>query len=131
MFNLGSIMIGTHHPEILARFYEEVFERNADMEGGGWFGWQVGNSFFSISGHSEVKGEAKEPARMMFNLETYEVEEEFERISKIKGATIVQEPYEMGAGLIATIADPDGNYFQLMTPWEVVEIEEKPTRVIN
>jgi len=34
---------------------------------------------------------------------------------------IVAEPYKMGEdtdGWIATFADPDGNYFQIMTPWE-------------
>jgi predicted enzyme related to lactoylglutathione lyase len=45
------------------------------------------------------------------------VENEFERI-KDTGATVIKEPYEMGGGMIATFADPDGNYFQLMTPWE-------------
>ena len=41
--------------------------------------------------------------------------EEFERI-KAAGATVIREPYEMGGGWIATLADPDGNYFQLVTP---------------
>jgi len=31
---------------------------------------------------------------------------------------VVKEPYEMGKLWIATLADPDGNYFQLMSPWE-------------
>jgi predicted enzyme related to lactoylglutathione lyase len=54
---------------------------------------------------------------MMFNFETKEVKEEFERI-KETGATVVKEPYEMGEGMmIATFSDPDGNYFQLMSPW--------------
>jgi predicted enzyme related to lactoylglutathione lyase len=51
----------------------------------------------------------------MFNFETTEVKEEFERI-KAAGATVIREPYEMGGGWIATLADPDGNYFQLVTP---------------
>jgi predicted enzyme related to lactoylglutathione lyase len=126
MLNLNSVMIGTHQPKVLAAFYEKVFGRPADMEEGGWYGWGVGSSFFSIGEHSEVKGKAKEPQRLMFNFETEEVQEEFDRLKKA-GATVVKEPYEMGEGMIATLADPDGNYFQLMTPWETedVEVEER------
>jgi predicted enzyme related to lactoylglutathione lyase len=88
------------------------------MSEGGWHGWQVGDSFFSVGEHSEMKGSAKDAGRVMFNLETKEVKEEFERIKGF-GAKVVKEPYEMGGGWIATLADPDGNYFQLMTPWDI------------
>jgi predicted enzyme related to lactoylglutathione lyase len=54
----------------------------------------------------------------MFNFETSQVKEEFDRIKSI-GAKVIREPYEMGGGWIATLADPDGNYFQLVTPMEM------------
>jgi predicted enzyme related to lactoylglutathione lyase len=117
MLNLNSIMIGTSQIEALAAFYEKVFQKPADMTEGEWHGWQMGNAFFSVGAHSEVTGEAKEPQRVIFNFETKEVKEEFERIKEL-GARVVKEPYEMGGGLLATFADPDGNYFQLMTPWD-------------
>ncbi len=60
-------------------------------------------------------GEARDPGRIMFNFETSQVREEFERM-KASGAAVIREPYEMGGGWIATLADPDGNYFQLVTP---------------
>jgi predicted lactoylglutathione lyase len=34
------------------------------------------------------------------------------------GAKVIKEPYQMGDAWISTLADPDGNYFQLMTPWD-------------
>jgi predicted enzyme related to lactoylglutathione lyase len=117
MLNFNSVMIGTHDPKALAEFYEKVFGRPADMDDGGWYGWQIDSTNLSIGEHSEVKGQAKEPQRLILNFETTEVKEEFERI-KGTGATVVTEPYEMGGGWIATFADPDGNYFQLVTPWE-------------
>ena len=49
-----------------------------------------------------------------------EIEKDFNRIKDIPGATVVQEPYspgDDGAMKLATLADPDGNYFQLSTPW--------------
>jgi predicted enzyme related to lactoylglutathione lyase len=70
-----------------------------------------------VGEHSEVKGQAAEPQRVILNIETKEVQPEFERI-KGAGTTVVQEPYELQGTWIATFADPDGNYFQLMSPWE-------------
>ena len=113
-------MIGSSQPKVMAQFYERVFDKKPDMAEEDWAGWLVGSSFLSVGPHSDVTGQAKEPSRMMFNLETAEIKEEFERI-KNTGATVVKELYEMegASGMwIATFADPDGNFFQLMTPWK-------------
>lgn len=106
-------------PKTLAEFYEKVFGRKPDMaDDGEGYGWQVGSSFFGIMKHSEINGKSKEPARILFNFETSEIQEEFKRISGF-GAKVIKEPYEMGGNMwIATFEDPDGNLFQLMTPWE-------------
>jgi predicted enzyme related to lactoylglutathione lyase len=121
MLNVSSIMIGSSRPKELAEFYEKVFGKKPDMTDGSWFGWQSGTFFFNIGEHSEVKEQAQEPQRVIFNLETKEVKEEFERIKDIPGAKVIKEPYTMEGWegvLIATFADPDGNYFQLMPPWD-------------
>lgn len=117
MLNLNSVMIGTTQPEVLAAFYEKVFGKPADMVDGanGFWGWQLGGGFLGILNHSEMGGNTKDPGRIMVNYETTQVKEEFERIKSL-GATIVHEPYGMENGYIATLADPDGNYFQLMNP---------------
>jgi len=110
-------MVGTTQPQNLAAFYEKVLGKPADMvdQENGFWGWQVGSAFIGVLSHSEMGGKAKDPGRVIINFETPEVKEEFERI-KTGGATVIREPYEMGGGWIATLADPDGNYFQLMTP---------------
>lgn len=121
MLNLNSIMIGTMQPKEMADFYRQVFDKEADFTDGNWSGWQVGAGFLTVGEHSQMGGRAKDSGRIMFNLETEEVEKEFERIKAIKGAEVIKEPYNPGGAqdmLIATFADPDGNYFQLMTPWE-------------
>ena len=118
MLNLNSIMIGSIQPKVLADFYEKVFGRGADMEDGGYWGWQVGSGFLTVGEHSKAQGKSKDPVRVIINFETKEVKEEFERIKEIEGATVIQEPYQIDNAWIATIADPDGNYFQLMSPWE-------------
>jgi predicted enzyme related to lactoylglutathione lyase len=110
-------MIGTKQLKNLAGFYEKVIGKPADMADSeqGFFGWKIGNAFISVLDHSEMGGKTKDPGRVMFIFETPQVKEEFERI-KALGAAVIREPYEMENGLIATLADPDGNYFQLMTP---------------
>ncbi len=117
MLNLNSFMIGTKQPEVLADFYAKVLGKPADMveKEAGFWGWQVGGVYFSVLDHSEMGGKTKDPGRIMCNFETPQVKEEFERI-KALGAGVIREPYEMGGGWIATFADPDGNYFQLVSP---------------
>jgi predicted enzyme related to lactoylglutathione lyase len=117
MLNLNSIMIGTKQTKTLSAFYEKVLGKPADMvdKENGFYGWQVGDGYIGVLEHSEMGGKTKDPGRVMLNFETAQVKEEFERI-KAAGAAVIHEPYEMGQGWIATLADPDGNYFQLMTP---------------
>ena len=118
MLKLNNLMIGSSDPKAMARFYENVFGRPADLnEGDQWFSWNTSEKMsLSIGPHSELTGKAKEPQRMILNMETPEVREEFARIKTASGATVVKEPYEIGGAWIATFADPDGNYFQLVSP---------------
>ncbi len=120
MLNLNALMVGTNQPEDLAAFYEQIFQKPADWTDPehGYWGWQVGSSYFMIGEHSDVDGMSSDPARLIFNFETTQVKEEFKRI-KALGATVVKEPYELQGGWIATFADPDGNYFQLVTPMQM------------
>ena len=66
-------------------------------------------------------GRTPQPGRLIWNIEAADVQGEFERM-KAAGAIVVREPYGFdeipeAAGMsIATLADPDGNYFQLMSP---------------
>ncbi len=117
MLNLNSVMIGTKQPKVLASFYEKVLGKPADMVDNehGFFGWQVGSAYLSVLNHSEMGGKTKDPGRVMLNFETPQVKEEFDRIKAV-GAVVVRAPYQMGGGWIATLADPDGNHFQLVSP---------------
>jgi len=120
MLNLNSILVFSEDPKKLADFYQEVFRKDTDWSEGSCFGFMVGHGFITFCPHDKVNGKNKNPERMMFNFETTEVKGEFERVKKL-GATVVAEPYspaEDTKGMIATFADPDGNYFQLVTPWE-------------
>lgn len=122
MLNFNSLLIFSEKPEALAAFYKQVFKTDPIWEAEGYTTFQVGDGAITIGRHSEVHGRNQDAARIMFNLETEEVEKEFERIKEL-GAHIIKEPYAPeetdGEGQIATFADPDGNYFQLVSPMEI------------
>lgn len=127
MFKFTSLLISSGNYQELTKFYEEVFKKPADP----MMGWQVGDLNIVVMEHSEINGKSKEGPRVMINLETGDVPTEFERIKNIAGASVIKEPYQMTMDgkivskeeeqddgfWIATLADPDGNYFQLMSPW--------------
>ncbi|MGH9155880.1 MAG: VOC family protein [Acidimicrobiales bacterium] len=121
--NLNSVMLGSEDPAALADFYGQVFGApNPEWSdpANGWFGFQAGEGGLAIGPHSEVKGTNDEPGRIMVNFSTSDVAGEFARIKGL-GADVVAEPYEPGGGggmQLCTFADPDGNYFQLSSPWE-------------
>jgi predicted enzyme related to lactoylglutathione lyase len=117
MLNINSIMIGTKQTKTLVAFYEKVFGKSPDMADADneFYGWQIGNCYFGILEHSEMGGHTKDPGRVMLNFETTQVKQEFDRIRALGGG-VIREPYQLGDGWIATLADPDGNYFQLITP---------------
>lgn len=120
MLNFDNILLSTDDHKRLIEFYKKVFDKKPEMEDETYAGFMVGSCFFNIGQHDKVHGKNNNPERVLFNFSTKEVTEEFERIKKIEGAEVIKEPYQMEGwdGWIATLADPDGNYFQLVTPWE-------------
>jgi len=119
MLKLSSILLGSENPKRLSDFYGRVLGKGPDMEDGGYYGFMAGDCFLGVGPHDKVKGRNPAPERILLNLETADVKGEFERIKGL-GTKVVADPYRMGEGemWIATFADPDGNYFQLMSPWE-------------
>lgn len=115
--NLNSILIGSEAPQPLAEYYSRLFGKPG-WEGNGYTGWQIGTGGITVGPHDQVRGRNSEPGRIIWNIESPDVKADFERL-KAAGATVVQEPYspgEEGEALIATFSDPDGNYFQLVSP---------------
>jgi len=120
--NMNGVLLGSEKPKELAAFYTKMFGEPAwKDEDNGWTGFMIGQGFLGMGPHSEVKGKSESPGRVMIQIETKDVKGEFEKF-KDRGAEVVAEPYQptmAGDGLwLATLADPDGNYFQLASPWE-------------
>jgi predicted enzyme related to lactoylglutathione lyase len=114
--NLSSVLIGSENPKRLAEYYRGLFGEPA-WDDGGYTGWQIGSGALSVGPHDQVKGKNAQPGRMILNIESDDVKGDFDRF-KAAGATVVREPYQMEGweGWIATLSDPDDNYFQLMSP---------------
>jgi predicted enzyme related to lactoylglutathione lyase len=115
--NFNGILIGSENPQRLADYYTKLFG-TPGWDDGGYVGWLVGSGGVTVGPHSEVHGTNAEPGRLIFNIETLDVKGDFATF-KAAGATVVREPYNFeGApdAWIATFSDPDGNYFQLVSP---------------
>lgn len=118
MLNFNSVLLSSENPAELIKFYGKVFDAKPVWAEGDWAAYQIGNGVISIGPHDKVKGKTKQPERIIFNFETTDVQGEFTRVKKT-GAKVLAEPYQMEGmeGMwIATFIDPDGNYFQLMSP---------------
>ena len=115
--NFNSILIGSEDPERLAAYYTRLFGEPTWIDGG-YTGWMIGAGAVTVGPHTEVTGRNAQPGRLIWNIETPDVKADFERL-KSAGATVVREPYSFEGApdtWIATFADPDDNYFQLMSP---------------
>jgi predicted enzyme related to lactoylglutathione lyase len=121
MLNFNSVMIFSENPKKLVDFYEQVVGGKPAWHEGDFNGFAIGSCMLVIGPHDQVRGSSQNPERLMLNFETSDVAAEFERIKKL-GAKVIADPYGYGESKtqIATLADPDGNYFQLVTPMPLV-----------
>ena len=120
MFNNVSILLFSDNPKQLADFYGKVLEKEPEWSEGDYQGFMVGSVGFAIGPHDKVHGKNKNPERVLLNFETEDVAGEFARVQAL-GAVVMQEPYhpdEAKDMLVSTFADPDGNYFQVVSPFK-------------
>lgn len=117
--NFNNILIGTDNLQQLTDYYTKILGEPA-FKDDSYMSWQVGTGTFSVGVHSEVHGKNAMPGRFIWNIESDDVQTDFARM-KAAGAIVIKEPYsfdQMPNVWIATMADPDGNYFQLMSPFD-------------
>ena len=120
--NLNSVLIGSEDPKPLVDYYTKLFGAPSGSEGG-YTWWQLGTGGFTVSQHSEVKGKNAAPGAGHLEHRDRRREGRF-RTLKAAGARVIQEPYAPDTGdapeapemSVATFADPDDNYFQLVSP---------------
>ena len=107
------IQITSEDPDRLKRFYRDtVGLPNVPEMGDGAFA--VGGANLIVDGHSETKGQAREPQRMLVDLVVDDVAAEQARLEGQGVEFIRREGKEEWGGTISTFLDPDGNYCQLV-----------------
>lgn len=118
MLNFNSVLLFSENPQQLAGFYQQILGVSPMWQQDDYSSFQAGSGVITIGPHDKVHGQNPNPERILLNFETDDVQGEFNRIKSLQ-ATVVKEPYNPGEqpGMqIATFADPDGNYIQLVSP---------------
>jgi predicted enzyme related to lactoylglutathione lyase len=105
------VNITSDQPEELRKFYEGTVGLERDPNSGGY---RVGNALFAIDGHSETKGSAKEPQRVLISFMVDDLASEQKRLEDQGVKFIRTAGREYWGGVISTFLDPDGNYIQLI-----------------
>lgn len=107
-----NINLTSEHPERLFAFYRDVVGLLPNDRGDAFL---VGpDAQILIDGHSETKGPAKEPQRVLINLFVADIAKEQAEL-EAKGVRFIRsQGQEFWGGVISTFEDPDGNYIQLI-----------------
>lgn len=118
--NLNGVQMGAEDAKKLAEFYTKAFGGPKWAMPGDWYGWDIGGGHIFFGPHSEVKGKASEPQRIMIALEATDVQKSYDKLIKAGGKEVAKPYYpdpESKKFMQATVADPEGNYLQLASPW--------------
>ena len=107
------INVTSEDPARLTAFYRDVVGLASNPQLGET-AFDAGGTAFLIDGHSETKGPAKEPQRVLINFFVDDLASEQQRLEG-QGVRFVRSAgHEPWGGIISTFADPDGNYCQLI-----------------
>lgn len=120
MFNsISAVLIWSENYKSLAEWYIEklglkIIEELTHPDDTG-YGLAVGESYFWIGKHSEIRGKNQDPYRIMINFSVDSVSEVFNTL-KDNGVEFIAEPFKAPTfdKYFATFSDLDGNTIQLI-----------------
>ena len=109
-------MLHTEQPGRLIDFYEDVvgLAPKFDVTPGAFNTGSAALLDLIVEPHSDVRGAAREPQRVMLNFVVDDAVAEQRRLESHDVRFIRPATDEPGVGLFATFTDPDGNYCQLI-----------------
>jgi predicted enzyme related to lactoylglutathione lyase len=107
--SLGSLLLGSDRVDEMKTWYRRAF----DVEENAMGAFELGAVQLFIETHSEVSGRAQDPARCIINLDVDDARGLAQHMKDL-GAVFVRKLEQEPFGLIATVADPDGNYLQII-----------------
>ena len=100
-------------PARLYAFYKDTVGLSV-MPDMGEFTLNVAGAALGIDGHSETKGSAKEPSRVLIDLFVADLAAEQSRLEGLGVKFIRTAGREEWGGVISTFPDPDGNLVQII-----------------
>jgi len=111
--NTFLINLTSEDPERLKAFYADVIglPKNPDMGDGAF---HAGGATIGIDGHSDTKGGAKEPQRVLIDFFVDDLKAEQDRLEGLGVKFVRTAGKEYWGGVISTFLDPDGNYCQII-----------------
>lgn len=111
--NAFILNLTSEDPERLNAFYRDVVELPL-KEGFGELAFDAAGCVIIVDGHSETKGQARDPQRYLLNFMVDDLAAEQARLEAQGVRFIRTAGKEYWGGVISTFLDPDGNYCQLM-----------------
>lgn len=110
---IHSVVIWTEELGRLLPFYRDVLGLKPVVESDGFVVFEASSgASLALGVHSEVKGESRDPKRVMVDFLVDDCQAEYERLSK-QGVPFLRTPSKDDGVTIATFSDPDGNILQL------------------
>lgn len=112
--SLAGVIIWTYRLELLASFYRKILGLSPHSVRPDFVVFKFGNFRLSLGYHSEVSGTAKDPYRIMVNLNVPDIHS-LHRSLESEGIQFIRPPeLERWGGWVATLKDPDGNILQFL-----------------
>lgn len=110
------ITLWTDNLERMLGFYRDVLRLplHSVHDDEGFAAFQMGEVRFNVGLHRAVRGQSREPLRIMPHLGVADIHAEHRRLAAL-GVEFIRTPeLEHWGGWIATLRDPDGNTLQLL-----------------
>ena len=108
------VTLWTDDLERLVRFYRDSLGLKLHRHHGDFANFQWGDMRLNIGVHDRVKGQARDPYRIMVSFGVSDIHGEYRRLRE-QGVEFIRVPEQEGwGGWVATFLDPDGNVLQLL-----------------
>jgi predicted enzyme related to lactoylglutathione lyase len=112
--SIVGITLWTNNLPEMFRFYSEILNFPIHSNHEGFIAFQLGDLRFNLGSHDQIYGLAKDPYRVMPNLNVDDIKSEYLRLLKA-GVCFIRNPeMEEWGGWVATFKDPDCNILQLL-----------------
>ena len=112
--SVNGVIIWTQNLDRLTKFYTETMGLTPHSVRPQFVNFEWGEMRFSIGSHTEIKGQAADPYRIMINFDVTDIHATHQTLRE-QGVEFNRPPeQEHWGGWVATLLDPDGNMLQLL-----------------